>query len=200
MSYPAPLTVLRTLGLVLTGRIGFPKTLAGRMVTRRDGKRFVIFRQAVAAPGPAPEGEKAAVLCFRFRFAAGTPALNRRLSLIPIPLIVGYPGFRTKIWSLNDETGAFIGLYEWDSMADLEGYLGSLAIRLMKKARRAGHGRANDHAGHHGRGGAEKVRRCLQACASARLDLDRQMGQAMNMRQPVAIGGNRLRRVGTAAR
>ncbi len=133
MSHPAPLTLLRALGLALSGRVHFPKTLVGQIATRRDGKQFTVFRQAVVAPGPAPAGEKAAVLCFRFRFASGTPGFNKRASLIPMPLIVGYPGFRTKIWCLEEESGGFIGVYEFARVEDAEGYANSLAIKLMKK-------------------------------------------------------------------
>ena len=74
-----------------------------------------------------------AVLRIRFQFTGGSPGLNKRLSLIPIPFIVGFPGFRTKIWTLHEATGAFQGIYEWDSAEAAVDYVGSLAIRLMKK-------------------------------------------------------------------
>ena len=48
-------------------------------------------------------------------------------------LIVGFPGFRTKIWTFHEATGAFQGIYEWDSAEAAADYAKSLAIRLMKK-------------------------------------------------------------------
>ena len=59
--------------------------------------------------------------------------MNKKLSLIPIPFIIGAPGFRSKRWMLGQETGEFQGVYEWDTMAAAEAYMTSFAIRLMKR-------------------------------------------------------------------
>jgi hypothetical protein len=69
----------------------------------------------------------------RFHFARGSAKINKRLSLIPIPFILGVPGFRSKLWMLDRETGCFQGVYEWDTVAAAEAYMRSFAIRLMRQ-------------------------------------------------------------------
>ncbi|MFC1932922.1 hypothetical protein ACFLXU_04760 [Chloroflexota bacterium] len=68
-----------------------------------------------------------------FQFARGTPKQNQTLSLIPIPFIVGLPGFRSKTWALHRASGGFQGTYEWDTVQDAEAYKKSFAIKLMTK-------------------------------------------------------------------
>jgi hypothetical protein len=53
--------------------------------------------------------------------------------LIPIPFIVAQPGFRSKTWMIGQKTGAFQGLYEWDSIEDAEKYWTSFPMKLMKR-------------------------------------------------------------------
>lgn len=126
-------TFFRALGHSLRGRLRFPKTLCGRVLGMENGDTFTIFRQATiktASHSPAGPG---AVFRIRFRFKRGSPGLNRRLSLIPTPFIVGFPGFRTKLWTIDEDSGTFQGIYEWDSAQSAADYAGSLAIRMMKK-------------------------------------------------------------------
>ena len=123
----------RAVVLGLGGRLGFPRALCGRVLTMADGAKFTVFRQAVIKSGAGHSTGPGAVFRISFHFIGGSPGLNQRLSLIPIPLIVGFPGFRTKIWTLNEDTGAFQGIYEWSSTEAAADYAESLAIRLMKK-------------------------------------------------------------------
>jgi hypothetical protein len=46
---------------------------------------------------------------------------------------VAQPGFRSKTWLLGEESGDFIGHYEFDSVKDAEAYWSSLPLRLMRK-------------------------------------------------------------------
>ena len=69
----------------------------------------------------------------RFRFARFGVRTNRFLSLIPIPFIVAQRGFRSKTWMIGQKTGAFQGLYEWDSIEDAEKYWTSFPMELMKR-------------------------------------------------------------------
>ena len=68
----------------------------------------------------------------RFRFKNLSAAANRRLSLIPIPLIVAQPGFRSKTWLLGQHSGDFIGYYEFDSVETAEAYWYSLPLKMMR--------------------------------------------------------------------
>ena len=100
-----------------------------------DGRRFRVFRhlshsgneeREQGAPAPA-------ILVVRFRFARLSQALNRLLSLIPVPLIGGYPGFRQKLWMVQEETGYWQGVYEWESTEAVEAYRRSFVLGVMNR-------------------------------------------------------------------
>ncbi len=126
-----PFLLARASGLLLSGRVHFPKNRLGEIV--HEDEEFKIFRQVVLDPtGDQPESPGAIFkVCFHFaRFSANT---NKTLSLIPIPFIIAQPGFRSKTWLIGQETGLFQGLYEWDTVKDAENYWTSFPTNLMKK-------------------------------------------------------------------
>ena len=126
-----PFLLAHASGLLLSGRVHFPKNRLSEIV--HEEEEFKIFRQVVLDPtGDQPENPGAIFnVCFHFaRFSANT---NRILSLIPIPFIVAQPGFRSKTWLIGQETGIFQGFYEWDTMKDAENYWTSFPMNLMKK-------------------------------------------------------------------
>ena len=126
-----PFLFARATGLLLTGRIHFPKDRLGEII--HEEEKFKIFRQIVVNPaGDQPESPRAIFkVCFHFaRFSVNT---NRTLSLIPIPFIVAQPGFRSKTWLIGQKTGIFQGFYEWDTVKDAENYWTSFPLNLMKK-------------------------------------------------------------------
>ncbi len=55
------------------------------------------------------------------------------LSLIPAPLIGGYPGFQNKLWMVQEETGFWQGMYEWESTEAVERYRRSWILGLMNR-------------------------------------------------------------------
>jgi len=127
-----PLLLARTLSLWLSGRIHFSRDRIGELV-QEDEEEFRIFRQVIVDPtGDQPESPGAIFkVCFRYKkYSANT---NRRLSLIPIPFIIAQPGFRSKTWLLEQETGISQGFYEWDTVKDAEDYWNSFPMRLLKK-------------------------------------------------------------------
>ena len=69
----------------------------------------------------------------RFRFKSFPQGLNRLLSLIPVPLIGGFPGFRQKIWMVDEDTGDWQGLYEWESAEAVESYRRSFVLGVMNR-------------------------------------------------------------------
>ena len=129
-------TLARALGLWVRGRAHLVGDEVESVV--RNGEDFVIFRHLSVDPGGARDEKPGAILRIRFRFARGSARVNKKLSLIPIPFIMGVPGFRSKRWMLGRETGGFQGVYEWDTVAEAEAYMTSFAIRLMKRRARPG--------------------------------------------------------------
>jgi hypothetical protein len=104
---------------------------------------FTVFRHLKLAINREQSGNGTVVLVVRFRFARFTQAANRRLSFIPIPLIAGFPGFHEKVWMVNEKSGEWLGLYEWESEQIAGDYKKSFVLRLM--TRRAMEGSVSLH-------------------------------------------------------
>jgi hypothetical protein len=128
---PAAL-LLRAIGLWLRGRVRFPGDSAGNGREGR-GDRLEAFRKVVLESTSSRPIRAGAVFQVRFRFKNLSAAANRWLSLVPIPLIVAQPGFRSKTWLLDQESGAFVGRYEFDTVDEAEAYWDSLPMRLMRR-------------------------------------------------------------------
>ncbi len=127
-----PILLARITGLMLQGRVHFVKDCIGGVEHGKD-EDFEVFRKVILKPSKnQPEKPRAIfiVLFFFARFAAKT---NRFLSLIPIPFIVAQPGFRSKTWMIGQKSGAFQGVYEWDSIEDAKKYWTSFPMKLMKR-------------------------------------------------------------------
>jgi hypothetical protein len=95
-----------------------------------DGRRFRVFRHLSLRSGrdAAP-----AVMVIRFRFASFSQRVNRLLSLLPIPLIAGSPGFREKLWMVDDDRGDWQGVYEWESSEAVDAYRRSFVLGVMNR-------------------------------------------------------------------
>jgi len=127
-----PLALLfRALGLWLGGRIRFGRDLENCGLEDRD-EAFVAFRKVSAEPAADRLRQPGAIFRVRFRFKNLSAAANRWLSLIPIPLIVSQPGFRSKTWLLGQQTGDFIGHYEFETVEAAEAYWHSLPMWMMR--------------------------------------------------------------------
>ena len=96
-----PVCALVAVLRMLTGRLRLESRYVGSMIVMEDGQRFRVFRHlSLSGNEEREQGAPAsAILVVRFKFARFSQALNRLLSLIPVPLIGGYPGFRQKLWS-----------------------------------------------------------------------------------------------------
>lgn len=121
-------SLANTLKFALTGRLHFPKDRIGEHITMDDGQTFSIFRHAVT-DSRAPPGSRFIV---RFKLAGMCPGMNKPFSLIPMPFCIGVPGFRSKLWTLNSETGYFQVIYEFRTARDAENYAGPSAMKFMK--------------------------------------------------------------------
>lgn len=128
-----PLTLLfRAVLLWLRGRVHFGSDLEN--VRLEDcGERLSAFRKVVVEATAKQPTRPGATFRVRFSFKNLSAATNRRLSLVPIPLIVAQPGFRSKTWLLGRQTGDFIGHYEFDTVEAAEAYWSSLPLRMMRR-------------------------------------------------------------------
>jgi hypothetical protein len=126
-----PLSLIRAAFYLITFRLRFPTTHIHESVRMEDGLRFEIIRHMKLRGEPDPE--VGSILIVRFKFRRFSRAANIRLSRIPIPLIAGFPGFRDKLWMIDRETGYWQGVYQFDSVASIEGYKGSFVLGIMNK-------------------------------------------------------------------
>jgi hypothetical protein len=124
---------LITIGNVLRGRVHFPKEHRGKTLRMDDGQVFTIFRHVRLNRSKYNSEATLPVFIVRFKFAKLSQKANKLMSLIPIPLIVGFPGFREKIWMVNEETGYWQGMYQWESEQTIEDYQQSFVLGMMNK-------------------------------------------------------------------
>ncbi|MCP4674685.1 MAG: YdhR family protein [Deltaproteobacteria bacterium] len=124
--------VLRAIGLGLSGKARFIRNLQNESI-KDEGECFTAFRKVVVKPNSKQPSNPGAIFQVRFRFKNLSATANRLLSLIPIPLIVAQPGFRSKTWLLGEDSGDFIGYYEFDTIEAAEAYWNSLPLRMMRK-------------------------------------------------------------------
>lgn len=125
---------LRAAGHFMTGRLRFPRRHTGKTLVMDDGRRFRVFRHAILIPKGEPAPPQA-LFQVRFHLTRMSPRANKVFSWLPVPFFTGLAGFRAKFWALEEESGAFQGLYAWQTLADAQAYANSFALRFM--ARRA---------------------------------------------------------------
>lgn len=131
--YLPPVAVTVAVWRLLSGRIRFPKDRVRKMLTMDDGQVHAVFREVRVDSSRSVPAESMMVLRVRFKFARFSPAANRRLSLIPIPVIIGMPGFRRKIWTFCEQNGYSQGIYQFESMEMAEEYRRSPVMRILEK-------------------------------------------------------------------
>jgi len=124
--------IARAIGLWLRGLVRFGYDPHEAAIEDRQ-ERFEPFRKVAIDCGAHDATTPGAIFQVRFRFKNLSPVANRLLSLIPIPLIVAQPGFRSKTWLLGNESGDFIGYYEFDSIDEAGAYWDSLPLRMMRR-------------------------------------------------------------------
>lgn len=133
MLYTNPLFgIIKTFILFITGRVQFDKSIVGNRIIMKDDKAFTVFRRVVIKHFGSQDKRPEALFIIRF-----TPTMdlqsNIKLSRIVLFVFMGFKGFRSKYWCVNEESGECQGIYEWDTKADAERYSQSIAIRNMTK-------------------------------------------------------------------
>jgi len=122
-------SVFKTIGFVVTGRLHIPTRRIGEVVADEDGRQFTIFREVVVDPAKDQPEHPGAVLVLHFKVTNISPRLNKFYSLLPLPLYIGDPGFRSKVFTINGEDCQSI--YEWDTVQDAENYVNSMALKTI---------------------------------------------------------------------
>lgn len=126
-------SAVETARLLAGGRLRTPSAWLRRRLTFADGTTSVVFRETAMVGVPVVDP---AVLVVQFRLRLiGTNRVAHALfwgeCLLHTPLFAGFPGFRTKLWLSDLQTGVYRGLYEWDGADRAIAYAETLA-RLLR--------------------------------------------------------------------
>lgn len=119
-----------TIGNLLGGLVHFPEENVGDVLTMEDGQKFIVFRR-LKVDGKGDTPESMAVFKVRFKFKNLSTGANKRLSIIPVPFLMGMKGFVEKDWAVNQSTSDFLGIYQWSSMEMAERYPDTFIFKLM---------------------------------------------------------------------
>ena len=121
-----------TLSNLLRGSVHFPSQYIGDVLTMEDGQKFTVFRRLIV-DGKGNNPENLAVFKVKFKFKNFSIGLNKRLSVIPAPFLMGMKGFREKDWTINENTNQFQGIYQWSTRERAEQYPGTFIFKQMTK-------------------------------------------------------------------
>lgn len=133
MGFNPFLSAINWLFYLFTGRIQFPKDRIGEIIIGDDGRPFQIFRQVIIKSSQTQEQHHNAIFKVNFKLAEMSPQKNIKFSLLAIPFFIGLPGFKSKLWMIDKESGYFQGIYEWDTKEHAERYSKSFAMKFMCK-------------------------------------------------------------------
>jgi hypothetical protein len=124
---------LRTVGLMVTGRLAMPRRQVGRRLTFADGSSSTVYRETVRN-GQGVTSPIILVVRFRLRLIGTSRfwhAAFRFESLFNTLLFAGHEGFVTKLWLTDSDTGYYRGIYEWDGEQSARWYAEVLRVVLQ---------------------------------------------------------------------
>jgi hypothetical protein len=124
-------SIFKTMGYAVSGRLHLPNQRIGEVVTDEEGEQFTIFREVLVDPTKDQPEHPGAILVLHFKVTNISPELNKFYSLLPLPLYIGDPGFRSKLFTINGEDCQSI--YEWDTVQDARNYVNSMALKTILK-------------------------------------------------------------------
>ena len=121
--------LLLSLVRLLSRRLKYSKEYVGTTLKMENGEKYHIFRH-IRSVLPSHD-EQGSVFIVNFKFARLSQKVNRFVSQVPMLLITGFPGFRVKMYAVNQENGYWLGIYQWESKHALDAYKQSLVLRIM---------------------------------------------------------------------
>jgi hypothetical protein len=107
------------------------KLYIGSTIQIENGDKYEIFRHINSDHKII--GDKEVIFLVSFKFARFSHKMNKKLSIIPMLLITGFPGFRAKMYTVNKTTDYWQGIYQWESNKALEEYKKSFVLKMMNK-------------------------------------------------------------------
>lgn len=124
-------SIFRYIYFILIGKIKFSTQYIDKWICMEDLIEFKVFRHMKLIN--RNNTAMGSIFIVRFKFKSLTHEANKKVSKIPIPLIGGFKGFRDKIWMIDENTGYWQGIYQFDSMNSIERYKKSFVLGIMNK-------------------------------------------------------------------
>lgn len=116
---------------LISGNLLLSKEYLNDDIRTDEGKVFRIFRHIrLKDIKQTPTG---CVFLVSFKFAHLSHSVNKLASIIPMLIIAGTPGFIAKIYAVDTGEGLWQGLYQWDSVENLNEYKKSFVFRMMNR-------------------------------------------------------------------
>ena len=119
----------RIISNLFAGRVSLPKQYVGK-VLNIDNQDYTIFRRLKVDLKKTETS--IAVFKVNFKFRNLPTRINKYLSMIPVPFLIGLPGFREKYWTISED-GYFQGIYQWASEALANDYPNTFIFKVMTK-------------------------------------------------------------------
>jgi hypothetical protein len=114
-----------------SGRLHSPRGMIGQVFRNADGREYVIFRQTILDPPPGQVQRPEAMFRVQFQVSRIVPWRDRLVIALKSPIFVGLPGFRSKLWMVDEKHCTYQGVYEWDRLEDAEAYVHSASMDFM---------------------------------------------------------------------
>lgn len=87
---------------LILGKLRLSKQFIGRTIKMQDGHEFTIFRHITIHP--VQESTSTTSFIVSFKFSRLSHKTNRIVSILPMLLITGFPGFDVKMYGVNKST------------------------------------------------------------------------------------------------
>jgi hypothetical protein len=130
-------------GLVASRRLASPKGNLGARLRFADGSSSFVFRET-AVTGADTSDPTLLVIQFRLAALGSNRLLHaafRRECVLHTPLFAGFPGFRSKLWLDDVETGVYRGVYQWEG-GELARHYAARMVALLAPFSNAGTARS----------------------------------------------------------
>lgn len=122
--------VSRTHAYRAARRLRSPKDRIGQVFTNADGHEFEVFKETVLDPA-GEERSPEAMFRVQFQVPGIRKWRDRLIIALKAPIFVGAPGFRSKLWMVDEPNNTYQGVYEWETLADAEAYTHSASMAFM---------------------------------------------------------------------
>jgi hypothetical protein len=126
-------SAVTTFRLLVARRLRMSGATVGNSIHFADGSTSQVFLET-SVPSRRPAAPALLVVKFRLRWIGKARWAHRifhRTCVVNTPLFAGFPGFVSKLWMYDADTGVYRGLYQWDGSDRATTYAERLRLVLL---------------------------------------------------------------------